>query len=235
MADSMLYFMKYRFSKEAKTVNDSFDALIAAIDESYKAVQTQMNKYYENKDFENGDACRNQLENINTVFERVKETEKFAKYNQLPPPSKLVKVKKDNPSSKVDNKRDKHILNQTIQHTLDEDATNIKPYSFKYNNSTVRCSSWANMLFLFCEIMYKQNSVLFKEIVNEEMIGFKKKKVLSFNEEQLLKPKLLSDTKIYIETNVNSWEAKKAVANIVKKFNGNPDNFKIFYDAIFKR
>lgn len=138
-------------------------------------------------------------------------------------------------SRKIDpNKRpnyEDYIVDNTIEHTLLENFTHIKPYGFMFlGKEVIEAKSWKSLYIKACEIFLKLDEKIFLNFENKTYMNGQSRSYFSKEKTNMDQPVKILD-KIYISTGFAANEFRDILMKILKEYNYNVKEFKVFFRA----
>ena len=125
-------------------------------------------------------------------------------------------------------------VDNTIEHTLLEDFTHIKPYGFMFlDKELIEAKSWKDLYIKACEIFIKLDENIFLRFKNKTYMNGQTISYFSKEKENMDYPVKLLD-KIYISTGFSANEFRDMLIKILKEYNYNVMDFKVFFRANYK-
>jgi hypothetical protein len=165
--------------------------------------------------------------------ESTKLLELAKKCNELEQKVDETYVKVDRP--KIN--KSKHInyeeyeLDYKTEHSITEDFKYKRPYGFKINDKNkIKVNSWQDMLIKTCEILYEVDKEKFLDLENRNHMNGRKRKYFTKNQDVLRVPGSINNI-IYVELNQSSNSIIKIVKKLLKEFNYNYNEFRIYLRA----
>lgn len=122
-------------------------------------------------------------------------------------------------------------VDNSIVHTLLENFTHIKPFGFIFlDDNLIEAKSWKNFYIKACEIFLKLNEEIFLSFINKTNMNGQTRSYFSKQKADIDTPIHLLD-KIYINVDFGSNEFRDILVKILKEYNYNVDEFKVFFRA----
>lgn len=127
-----------------------------------------------------------------------------------------------------------YVVDNTREHTLLEDFTHIKPYGFMFlKKEFLEAKSWKSLYIKACEIFLKLDEDIFLRFENKTDMNGKSISYFSKTKENMDYPVKLLD-KIYISTGFAANEFRDMLIKILKEYNYNVMDFKVYFRANYK-
>lgn len=124
-----------------------------------------------------------------------------------------------------------YVVDNTIEHSLLENFTHIKPYGFMFlNKEIIEAKSWKSLYIKACEIFLKLDEDIFLHFENKTYMNGQTRDYFSKEKENMDHPVKLLD-KIYISTGFSANEFRDLLIKILKEYNYNVKDFKVYFRA----
>lgn len=125
-------------------------------------------------------------------------------------------------------------LDTQVEHTLLENFTYIKPFGFKFlNDETIKARNWNELYIKACQLFLKIDKSTFLTFINKTNMNGQSKNYFSENEEDMERPIKLME-KLYIETDFSANQFRDLLIKIIKEYNFDAIDFKMFFRADYK-
>lgn len=127
---------------------------------------------------------------------------------------------------------DEYKVDTTIEHSLNENFTHIRPYGFKFlTDEIIETRTWKEMVIETSEILIKIDEEKFLNFENMPKMNGKKRKHFSIDENDISgEPRKIGD-KIYIETNLSSNGARNLIVKMLKQYGYGIKDYKVYFLA----
>lgn len=169
-------------------------------------------------------------EQLNDIYEELQNTrdEMRLGYGQLNLLGESQTIKTD--SDKRPNYED-YLVDNTIEHTLLENFTHIKPYGFMFLESgLIEAKNWKDLYIKACEIFLRLDEEVFLSFENKTDMNGQSRNYFSKRKYKVDSPVKLLD-KIYINAGLGANEFRDMLIKILKEYNYNVIDFKVYFRA----
>lgn len=124
-----------------------------------------------------------------------------------------------------------YVVDNTIEHTLLENFTYIKPHGFMFlDKELIEAKSWKSLYIKACEIFLKLDENIFLYFENKTYMNGQTRSYFSKEKDNMDQPiKLLN--KIYISTGFGANEFRDILIKILKEYNYDVRDFKVYFRA----
>ena len=120
-------------------------------------------------------------------------------------------------------------VDNTIEHTLLENFTHIKPYGFKFlNNELVEAKSWKSLYTKACEMFFNLDKDIFMSFENKTNMNGQTRSYFSEEKHEIDFPVKIMD-KTYVNTGFSANEYRDILIKILKEYNYDAKEFKIYF------
>lgn len=115
-----------------------------------------------------------------------------------------------------------YLVNKTVAYKLTEDFKNTSPYAFSFDGEKYLVDNWYEITIKVCEILYKKNQKLFRDIVGSCAVKGRKNPYIAFDDDYSANsigvPRILLDTNIIVEQRLNANQHMKVVKRLLDEF-----------------
>lgn len=122
-------------------------------------------------------------------------------------------------------------VDNTIEHTLLENFTHIKPYGFKFlNNELAEAKNWKSLYIKACEMFFKLDKDIFISFENKTNMNGQTRSYFSKEKHEIDFPvKIMGKT--YVNTGFGANEYRDILVKILKEYNYDAKEFKVYFKA----
>lgn len=206
--DELRKILKQIREKQPENFKDFKDLLVmmdCKLEEVIEKIQEEITEKINNKDFQD-------IEDLTKFAQACTETQK-----------EIEIFLKENDGEKQEKNEDKDVV-----HYLYEDFTGKKPFGFKIEDSGfTKVSSWKEMLVKTCKLLHRKDSKKFLNFENISYLNGKTRKHFTKDKSLLNNPELING-EIYAETNLSSKGTCKLIKNIIKEYDYNIKDYRIY-------
>ena len=226
-----LFTIRSDFPDRAVDICDSFLILKEVVNGTMGDINDKMNKAFEDRDFSTvkkyfdlaGQANKyeNQLEEIIEILNDDYIMEKT-----------IIETNNINWGARktIPNYED-YKIDSSVEHSLDEDFTHIRPYGFKFlSDEIVNIRTWKDMLIKTSEILMDIDEQKFVNFENLPKMNGKRRKHFSKRKDDMRNPAGVRG-KIYLETNMDSNGLRKLVIKLLKEYGFTKEDYKVYFAA----
>lgn len=226
-----LFIIKNDFPDKAMDIYDSLIILKKVVNSTMSDINGKMSKAFEDRNF--------------SVIEKYSDLAKQAyKYeNQL---EEIIEIlnggyiieKTINETNNINWGTKKMVPNyedykidSSVEHSLDEDFTHIRPYGFKFlSDEIIHVRTWREMLIKTSEILLDIDEQKFLNFENLPRMNGKKRKHFSKRKGDMRNPAGVKG-KIYLEANMDSNGLKKLVIKLLREYGYTKEDYKVYFAA----
>lgn len=228
----LLSTIKKDFPERAIDISDSLELLKEMINTTMEDINIKMNEAFTNRDFEEFDKYSDLAKLANEYENKLEGLIEFLDidYSEIDAASGIDDV--DKTIEKDIPNYDEYRVDTTIEHSLNENFTHIRPYGFKFlTNEILEVKTWKEMLIKTSEILMGIDEEKFLGFENMPKMNGKKRKHFSRDENDISgEPRKIGD-KIYIETNLSSNGVRNLIVKILKEYGYSIKDYKVYFAA----
>lgn len=127
-----------------------------------------------------------------------------------------------------------YLVDNTIEHSLLENFTHMRPYGFTFLNNTlnntIEAENWKEFYVKACEMFYGLDPDIFLTFANKTHMNGKSRDYFSKYKNNVQGPVKISDN-IYISTDFGANDFRDLLIKIIKEYNYNVKKFKVYLRA----
>lgn len=177
---------------------------------------------------ENKDEFIQELTNITKIIEDIK-SDLDINYGQLTM-GKLRNEKID-AEERLNPNYEQYRVDNTIEHSLLEDLTHIRPYGFRFNNNElILASTWKDIFIKTCEMLLKIDEKKFLSFEKLTRMNGELRDYFSKDSSNMILPIKIMN-KIYITTSMSANGYSELIVKMLKEYDYDIDNYKLFFNA----
>lgn len=122
-------------------------------------------------------------------------------------------------------------VNNTIEHSLLEELTHIRPFGFKFvTGEIVDARTWKNVFVRTCEILLKIDEKKFMSFENQTRMNGETRDYFSKDSSNIILPIKILD-KIYVTTSMSANGFSELIVKMLKEYDYNVDEYKLYFYA----
>lgn len=121
-------------------------------------------------------------------------------------------------------------VDNTVEHTLIENFTHIKPYGFQFLDYNIEAKNWKELYIKACEMFLKIDEEIFFSFINKTSMNGKKKDYFSKNKYNIVGPVRISN-KIYVSTDFSANDFRDLLIKIIREYSYDIKDFKVYFRA----
>ena len=122
-------------------------------------------------------------------------------------------------------------VDSTIEHSLLEDLTHIRPYGFKFvNGEVVGARTWKDVFVRTCEILLKIDEKKFMSFENATRMNGETRDYFSKDSSNIILPVKILD-KIFVTTSMSANGFSELIVLMLKEYDYNVDEYKLYFYA----
>ena len=125
---------------------------------------------------------------------------------------------------------DDYVVDTSIEHSLLENFTHIKPHGFSFFEESIEAESWKDFYIRACEMFFKLDSDIFLTFANKTYLNGVSRDYFSKEKNNLDGPVHIFG-KIYISTNFGANEFRDLLIKIIKEYDYDVMDFKVYFRA----
>ena len=128
-----------------------------------------------------------------------------------------------------DEKDGNYKLDTSLEHSLLENFTHIRPYGFKFlNDEIIEVKTWKSLYIEACKIFIDLDETLFLSFINKTNMNGQKKNYFSKEKTNIDFPAKIKD-KLYISTKFDANGIRDLLIKILKEYDYDAKKFKIYF------
>lgn len=113
-------------------------------------------------------------------------------------------------------------------HMITEDFKGVKPSAFSICGKKSLASNWKDVLVGVCEFLYSKDSVKFESFLTDPDMQGKSRKLFSTISSELVAPRLIPGSKIYIMTNYSADGIMQFISKLLGKYSIDINQVRIY-------
>ncbi len=113
---------------------------------------------------------------------------------------------------------EKYRVNEEIAYNLYTDFTYKKPAAFSLHGKKYPARQWKLIFVRTCELLFQKNKSIFNSFVKDKDMQGKKRVYFSTMPENILKPKKIVGTDVYVETNLSANNIRNIIIDMLDKY-----------------
>lgn len=228
----LLSIIKTDFPEKAMDICDSLQILKEVISSTMEDINDKINEAFANRDFitmdKYSDLARQAYEYENQLNEIINILN--IDYSKVGIVNELNNTDLGKPIPNYEEYR----VDSSIEHSLTEDFTHIRPYGFKFlSNEIIHVRTWKEMLVKTSEILIDIDENKFLNFENMPSMNGKKRKYFSREKSNMQDPIRVKE-KIYLETNMSSNSIRDLIIKILKEYGYGIEDYKVYFLADYK-
>jgi hypothetical protein len=113
---------------------------------------------------------------------------------------------------------EKYRVNEEVAYNLYTDFTHKKPAAFSLDGEKYPARQWKLVFTRTCELLFQKNQSIFNSFVKDKDMQGKKREYFSSVPENILKPKKITGTNIFVETNLSANNIRNIIIDMLDKY-----------------
>jgi len=166
----IITFIEKNLSEELIEINSSLELLQEVLNNTNNKISYIMSEFAKNNRHEE---AREFLDNSEKIYNYINILDNIL--NEIATISKKKREKREIPDY------EKHIVDNTKVHYLNENFTYKRPYAFVIEGNMIKVNTWVQMLLETCRILIKKDENLFMTFINSSDFKGKKRAKISEN------------------------------------------------------
>jgi hypothetical protein len=123
---------------------------------------------------------------------------------------------------------EKYRVNEEVAYNLYTDFTHKKPAAFSLDGEKYPARQWKLIFTRTCELLFQKNKYIFNAFALDKDMQGKKRSYFSTMPENILKPKKIVGTDIYVETNLSANNIRNIIIDMLDKYRIPKSTYQIY-------
>lgn len=123
-----------------------------------------------------------------------------------------------------------YVVDNTVEHSLLDNFTHIKPYGFAFLDRVVKAGSWKEFYIKACEMFFELDKNIFLTFANKTHMNGMSRHYFS-TEKGIIDNQVSIGGEIYISTDFGANDFRDLLIKIIKEYDYDVRNFKVYFRA----
>ena len=121
-------------------------------------------------------------------------------------------------------------MDDTVAYDIEDTPVTFKrPAAFSYKGKRYQVTKWKTMLVQLCNLLYKENPDIIKEMAVEERAPGRKRVKMSANKADIHSPEKIAGSNIWIETNRSASDIRKSILVLLDRYGISTESVKVYF------
>lgn len=121
-------------------------------------------------------------------------------------------------------------MDDTVAYNIEDTSVTFKrPAAFTFNGKWYQATKWKSMLVKICDLLYKQDPEIIKNMANETRRPGKKRVKMSQNKVDINSPQQIAGSNLWIETNRSADEIRNWILILLERYDMPAESVKVYF------
>lgn len=121
-------------------------------------------------------------------------------------------------------------MDDTVAYDIEDTPVTFKRLAaFSFHGKRYPVTKWKALLVKLCDILYKENPAIMREMSTEERQPGKKRVKMSTNKAEIHIPAKIAGSDIWVETNRSASDIRKSILVLPERYNVSSEHLKVYF------
>lgn len=228
--EKLIYFLKTEYSKDALEIQTSIELLSQCLDGSIESIKGAHNIAFDNRNYKKLSELQEMLQTIDKIQCKLEE---YVDLLQLDDATEETIIKEEELEDILTNlpDYDELTVDSNIPYTLYDDYTYKKPAGFELFGVRQNARDWKEVFVKTCEVLARKDKDRFEKFADDKTMQGRTNSYFCTNSKDIRSPMKVPGADIYIMTNMSSNQIRNVIERMLRKYQINISEFKIFLRA----
>lgn len=122
-------------------------------------------------------------------------------------------------------------VDTTLEHSLEENLTHIRPFGFKFlSGDVIESKTWKEIFIKTCEILFNIDEEKFTSFVDKTRMNGEVRDYFSKYDTNIILPVKIMN-KVYVTTGMSANGFRDLIIKMLKEYNFNVEDYKLYFAA----
>lgn len=222
----------------AEEMWSAVDLLSNTLENTQSAIDGSISKLAAKRDYDKANEYISISKEMTEIIDLIKEY--IQKYALNIEETKEIVIEDDETDEDIENNGnktqiydekidyEKYRVNEEVAYNLYTDFTHKKPAAFSLDGKKYPARQWKLVFTRTCELLFEKNKSIFNSFTKDNEMQGKKRSYFSTVPGNILKPKKIIGTDIYVETNLSANNIRNIIIDMLDKYRIPKSTYQIY-------